>query len=400
MRHASNKIPKIGLVGVSGFARNHLKTLHALAANQEVQISCATIINQSEEPEACQELQKIGCRIYDDFDKMVKAEAHALDLCVIPTGIALHCRMTIAALEAGWNVLVEKPVAGTIAEVDEMIAARDQAKLRVFVGYQDLYQDATNDIKNRLLAGAIGTVSHIKVMASWPRPIYYYQRNNWAGKIRDGDHFVYDSPANNALAHFLMASLYFSGNKLHSAANVAEFEASLFRAQSIETFDTISAKMRTDTGVEILYNVTHSGSTLIEPIIEISGSTGSVHWEFRKHFRIFPSGELIPTVDSMEARSTEFRKILHAIRTGEAAGASLEVARTHTDFINQLHAQCVIEDIPSDLIDCSYNSEDHAHRSIQGIENCIKKSFISNRRLTIEEIEKTNHTTPSSLTAL
>ncbi len=387
----SIEIPKVrvGLVGVSGFAQNHLMSLLAEEAAGRLMLTCATIINQSEVADVCQNLRDRGVRIYDDFHRMLAGEKEQLDLCLIPTGISLHCPMTVAALDAGCHVLVEKPLAGTCAEVDAMIAARDSAKRQVFVGFQNLYQDSMEQVKARILAGEFGRIEAIRAMGCWPRPVEYYQRNNWAGRLKVGESWVYDSPANNALSHVLMDALFLCGPTQHMAAKVVKFEANLFRVQPIESFDTISARLETDTGVSILYSVTHSSSVAVEPVIEIRGSRGSIHWEMRKHITLHPSGEVIPLPDSSVARSTMYKKVLDAISRPEVAEiGGLETARSHTAFINLLHANCPIEPIPDDWVATSRTEANLTQRAVPGLERTIQESYELNRTFDMRDIAR------------
>ena len=49
------------------------------------------------------------------------------------------------------------------------------------------------------------------VEAAWPRYFNYYARNNWAGKLAMNGTWVFDSPVNNACAHYLNLALFWAG---------------------------------------------------------------------------------------------------------------------------------------------------------------------------------------------
>ncbi len=103
-----------------------------------------------------------------------------IDLCLIPTGIHWHARMTIAALEAGANVLVEKPLAGSSAEVAAVRAAEQRAGRFVAVGCQDFYEPGTTWLQAEVRRGAIGAIQSVRMLGLWPRDRAYFARNNWA----------------------------------------------------------------------------------------------------------------------------------------------------------------------------------------------------------------------------
>ena len=65
--------------------------------------------------------ERFDCLAYDDFAGLVAHEA--VELMVVANPSQLHCQDSIAAMRAGKQVIVEKPMAPTLDEVDEMTAA-------------------------------------------------------------------------------------------------------------------------------------------------------------------------------------------------------------------------------------------------------------------------------------
>ena len=68
---------------------------------------------------------------FTDYRDMLASD---LDLVSICTPTALHCRFTVDALTAGKHVLLEKPIATTVADAEEMIEAARQTGRRLLVG--------------------------------------------------------------------------------------------------------------------------------------------------------------------------------------------------------------------------------------------------------------------------
>ncbi len=366
--------PRIAIIGISGYGGSHLRVLSTLARESCLKIACATVINRPEVEESCQALEADGCRIYDNYTEMFQREAGNIDLCVIPTGIAWHHPMTLAALKAGCHVLVEKPAAGTVEQVDEMIAAREAAGRRVFVGFHDLLLDRTVELKQSLISGIIGEVHDIRVMGCWPRTLNYYRRNSWAGCLRSGDHWVYDSPANNALAHYLMAALYFAADRLHAVARVESFEAELYRAQAIESFDTLSMRLQTDSNILIFYSVTHSACETINPVVEVVGSSGTIRWEVDQRILCSSTGQETPALGGSAMRQEMYHNILAALANEQPAGCTLEMAREHTSLINELHAHCPIHEVSAQYLVEGTGPKGH-QVAIRGIEANMQQAF-------------------------
>ena len=111
------------MIGVSGYGRVHLQLVQECGSKGLLRLTAAVVINPEEESDVVQGLRDGGCRIYADYDSMFTAEAGRIDLCLVPTGIHWHARMTVAALASGANVLVEKPLCPTMAEVAQIEAA-------------------------------------------------------------------------------------------------------------------------------------------------------------------------------------------------------------------------------------------------------------------------------------
>lgn len=333
------------IIGVTGYGQIHFEALQALREQGRVNIVAATIINEEEAREATDYLKQAGTRIYRDYQAMLQTEHGKIDLCCIPTGIAWHCPMTLAALEAGAHVYMEKPVAATVNEVDRMIAARDQAGKHVIVGYQDMAPGPIQHMKRRILAGDIGQPQTVRLMACWPRGDAYYTRNNWAGRLKAGDAWVYDSPANNALAHYVIAALYFTAPELDAVDRVESGIAELYRAKAIETFDTLSVRAQTARGVETLITLTHSCECASSPVIEVRGTEGSIRWDFNEQIVHQPSGESLKTPAGAELSRVLIKRYVEALEQGKSVGCSLEMAREHTRLINALHEQCPIHNI-------------------------------------------------------
>ena len=132
---------KACIIGVSGYGRVHYQLLLDQVSLGNIKIVAATIINQLEEKEKCEILRKHECVIYEDYHLMLKELVGEVDLCMIPTGTPLHKPMTIAALEARMNVLVEKPAAGCYDDVLDMEKKAKEVDKKVFVGYQHMYSN-------------------------------------------------------------------------------------------------------------------------------------------------------------------------------------------------------------------------------------------------------------------
>src|SRR5689334_12661712 len=80
----------------------------------------------------------------------------AIDAVVIGTPNALHAPQAIACLEAGKHVLVEKPMATSLAEADAMCRAADASEGRLMVAHCWRFHEDVQALRRRIEAGDLG----------------------------------------------------------------------------------------------------------------------------------------------------------------------------------------------------------------------------------------------------
>jgi len=328
----------VGICGIGGFAGSIADHLiqDGPAGSPPLRLAAACDPNWRNLPDRAAKLRQAGIDIYDDFDQLLgRDDVRGVWL---PLPIDLHLPFTQRALAAGRHVMCEKPAAGCIDDTDAMIAARDRAGLTVLVGFQDVYDPTTAQVKQLLLNGVIGEVTHATLHACWPRGDAYFRRSNWAGRIKRHGAWVLDSPANNALSHYINIVLLLMGGSLHESAAPVEIEAELYRAAPIENYDTISARATLAGGATFLVLLTHACATETEPVIHLHGTRGSIVRKLGKYRitsdageRVIPhgfGGQVYPHVVHAWARA-----MTSPLRDGELT-ATLEIARSHALFIS------------------------------------------------------------------
>jgi len=268
-------VPTVVLSGIGGYGRCYLQQLRPLnpaAASQLV----GTIDPAAERSPDYAALVAAGVPVWADFESFRTAGVHP-DLMAIASPIAFHCAQTCAALEHGLPVLCEKPVAATLDEACRMRNARDAAHRLLAIGYQWSFSPSILALKADILAGRYGAPRRFRAWVAWPRSSAYYARNGWAGRILDNaGRPVYDSPVNNATAHYLHNLLYLLGVCPDRAAAPLRVEAELYRANSIENFDAACLRVTTDRGVDCLFYTAHCVQTPHDPEFILEFERGTV----------------------------------------------------------------------------------------------------------------------------
>lgn len=151
------------VVGCGNWGKNHVRVFDQRA---DLRVCC----DRNE-----QRLKRIGdrypeARTTSSFEQVLAADdAEAL---VIATPAEMHAEMAIAGLEAGKDVLVEKPLALTVEDAERVVNAANQADRVVGVGHLLVYHPAVQHLKRLIDDGELGEVYYC-----------YGQRVN-LGKIR------------------------------------------------------------------------------------------------------------------------------------------------------------------------------------------------------------------------
>src|SRR3984893_1340908 len=112
----------------------------------------------------------------DDLLRM--DDVDIVDICTPPV---LHCTQTLAALAAGKQVVCEKPLAGSLAEVDRLIAAEKEAAGRVMPIFQYRFGNGLQKAKRVVDLGIAGKPYLATIETAWKRTPQYYE-TPWRGR--------------------------------------------------------------------------------------------------------------------------------------------------------------------------------------------------------------------------
>ena len=138
--------------------------------------------------------RRARARGFEDAERMLAEEE--LDLVSIVAPTSLHLPATLAALGAGANVLVEKPIAATREEAQAMIDAAAAAGRMLTVGHIERFNPAIRELRRRLEAGELGRIFQISATRLGPFP----------ARIRDVGVVVDLAPHDLDVMRFLVGS--------------------------------------------------------------------------------------------------------------------------------------------------------------------------------------------------
>lgn len=179
---------RVALIGTGWYGKSDLFRLIQVASVDVVAL-CDPDRHQLEHAAAMvseRQKSKKKPRLYGDYRKLL-AE-NKLDIVLIGTPDHWHALQTIAALKAGANVYVQKPISVDVIEGEAMVAAARKYNRVVQVGTQRKSTPHLIEAKKNIVdKGLLGKISHVEMCC------YYHMRNNDNPPLQQvPDYFDYD----------------------------------------------------------------------------------------------------------------------------------------------------------------------------------------------------------------
>ena len=147
---------KVGVIGLGNIGMDaHMKAYDKIKANGGAVIVEAVC---DIEPSRLAEVAGRGFREYTSIDEMLKCEAGKLDYIDICLPTYLHSEISIKAMEMGYNVLCEKPMALNPDDAKEMIDARNKTGKMLMIAYCNRFWEGAQYVKSVIESGKLGAV--------------------------------------------------------------------------------------------------------------------------------------------------------------------------------------------------------------------------------------------------
>jgi UDP-N-acetylglucosamine 3-dehydrogenase len=144
---------QVGVIGVGNIGRQHAR-IYAELADARL---CA--VADFDESRAQAVAARYGCRAFGDYREMLGRES--LDAVSIAVPTRDHFTIASTVIEAGLDLLIEKPFAVSLAEAETLVAIARGANVKLAVGHIERFNPAVQELKRRLDAGALGAISSI-----------------------------------------------------------------------------------------------------------------------------------------------------------------------------------------------------------------------------------------------
>jgi predicted dehydrogenase len=141
---------RIAVVGAGLIGRTHIEVLRSGHAGT----SLAAVADPA--PGAAAEAQQLGYTIYADYRAMLEREKPAGVIVAVPN--QLHVEVGMACVERGIPIIVEKPIAPTVAEAMRLVNAAEAAKVAVLTGHHRRHNPIMRKAAEIVRSGALGTI--------------------------------------------------------------------------------------------------------------------------------------------------------------------------------------------------------------------------------------------------
>lgn len=175
---------KYALIGCGRVAVNHMKA--AAANGLEIAAVCDILPEAMEKLLTKRKLENdTNIRRYTDYRETLDRERPVL--VAIATESGVHAKIALDCIERGVNVIIEKPMAMSMADADAIVEAAERNRVKVCVCHQNRFNPAVRAVKKALEEGRFGKMSHGSVHVRWNRDKSYYDQAPWRGTwARDG----------------------------------------------------------------------------------------------------------------------------------------------------------------------------------------------------------------------
>ncbi len=157
----------IGVIGAGAIGRMHVERLL-----RHPDVSVAGIVDPA--PAGREFADRMGVPCYATHEELL--EKAVMGAVIVATPNTTHADVGIACIARGLPLLMEKPVAETVAEAQRLCDAAQAAGVPLMVGHQRRHNPIIQRAKALIADGAIGRPVTVTALATWLKPDSYYEQ--------------------------------------------------------------------------------------------------------------------------------------------------------------------------------------------------------------------------------
>jgi predicted dehydrogenase len=162
-------------------------------------------------------VEDYGVPFFTNYRDMLAAPLHA-DVINICTPNGLHAPMAVRAIEAGYHVVIEKPMALALADAEKIVYTALKHRRQAFCVMQNRYSPPSVWIKEMIDSGRLGDIYMVQLNCYWNRDERYYKPGGWHGDaLLDGGTLF------TQFSHFIDIMYWLFGDVTDIQARFADF---------------------------------------------------------------------------------------------------------------------------------------------------------------------------------
>lgn len=173
---------KFAIIGCGRISYKHIEALVNNFEDAELVALCDPIIEKAEGRKK-EYIEKLGrdlnVTVYEDYKKMLEAED--IDVVSIATESGYHPRIAMYAMNHGKHAIVEKPMALSITDADNMIKTAKENNVKLCVCHQNRFNKSVQMLRSAVEKDRFGKLINGTARILWNRNMSYYTQAPWRG---------------------------------------------------------------------------------------------------------------------------------------------------------------------------------------------------------------------------
>ena len=195
-----NKDIKYALIGCGRISPNHIAAAQSNGLN--IVAICDIVEDNMTDKVKKFELDE-SVNLYTDYKEMLAKEQP--NLVAIATESGKHAQIALDCIEAGCNIIIEKPIALSIKDADAIIEAAEKKGVKVCTNHQNRFNKAITKIRDAVEKNRFGKMFYGTAHIRWNRGWEYYSRADWRGTwAQDGGALMNQCIHNIDLLNWMM----------------------------------------------------------------------------------------------------------------------------------------------------------------------------------------------------
>ena len=299
----------VAVVGVGAFGRNHARVYHELEQQGEPVRLVGVVDSELARTEAV--AKEFNCRAFGSIEqlKSTHSEVQAVSIAV-PT--IHHCSVAQELMEAGFDLLIEKPLATSLAEADELIATANARGRIAQAGHLERFNPAVGAVVPLITKPMFFEVHRLSVFT--PRSLDVDVVLDLM--IHDLDAVL--SFVNSPVAEVRAAGMPILSNKVDIANARVEFESGCIANFTASRVSTERVRKLRFFQPQQYISIDYGRQDVLLFTVGASGGTPSANPDIKISK---------PPITPEEPLRAEIRAFLHSVRTREAPLVPLEDGR-------------------------------------------------------------------------